>query len=73
MARAGLGWDTAELARRAGVGISTVNRFERGAVQPTRATLTVIRQTLETAGVEFLATGGVQLRDRAVGPATAGA
>ncbi len=65
MARAGLGWDTRELAQRAEVGISTVNRFERGTVQPTRATLAALRQALERAGVEFRPDGSVRLREAA--------
>jgi transcriptional regulator with XRE-family HTH domain len=65
MARAGLGWDTRELAQRAEVGISTVNRFERGAVQPTRASLAAMRRALESAGVEFRADGSLKLREAA--------
>jgi transcriptional regulator with XRE-family HTH domain len=33
MARASLGWSAQELAKKAGVGLNTVNRFESGAGQ----------------------------------------
>jgi hypothetical protein len=37
----------------AGVGIVTVRQFEAGKGESRRATLVVIKQALETAGVEF--------------------
>jgi ribosome-binding protein aMBF1 (putative translation factor) len=37
--RTGLGWSQAELARRAGVRVETLNRIERGHVTPDTATL----------------------------------
>ena len=43
-----------ELARRAGVGIVTVHQLEAGKAAPRRATLSVIRQALEAAGVIFI-------------------
>jgi transcriptional regulator with XRE-family HTH domain len=59
MARAALGWNAGELARRAGVGTNTVMRFENGRGTPNQATLTVIRLAFETAGVRFLDDGGI--------------
>jgi hypothetical protein len=46
------------------VSASTVNRFETGLSEPNAATLTVIRQALETAGIEFIP-GGARLREAA--------
>lgn len=63
MARAALGWGVRELASRAKISASTVNRFETGLSEPNNATLTVLRQALETAGVEFIP-GGARLRER---------
>jgi transcriptional regulator with XRE-family HTH domain len=57
MARAALGWSTQELAKRAGTGVNTVNRFEAG--QDARvSSLEKMRATLEAAGVEFIAENG---------------
>jgi transcriptional regulator with XRE-family HTH domain len=52
-ARGLLGLTQKELAQRAGVSTVTLNGFETGMTTPTRATLTVLRQALEKAGVEF--------------------
>ena len=67
-ARGLLDWSQRDLAREAGVGIVTVRQLEAGANQPRRATLVVVRHTLETAGVEFIEDngGGVGVRFRAV-------
>lgn len=69
MARTALGWNTAELAKKASVGVATVNRFETGQATTIPATLAAIQRALEDAGVIFLAEGeavdggqGVRLR-----------
>ena len=59
MARAALKWGLRDVAREAGIAVATINRFEMGQAEPTRATLTVLRQTFERAGVCFSADGGV--------------
>jgi transcriptional regulator with XRE-family HTH domain len=53
MARAALDWGIRELAEKSKVSRTTIVRFERGHVMPIPATLKVLRQTLEEAGVEF--------------------
>jgi transcriptional regulator with XRE-family HTH domain len=65
-ARALLGMEIAELARRACVSPTTVTRFENGLTQPIKATLTVLQLTLEREGIEFLNhdAPGVWLRRR---------
>jgi predicted transcriptional regulator len=69
-ARALLDWSQGDLADQAGVGIVTVRQLEAGAHDPRRATLSVIRLALESAGVEFLDENGggpgVRLRKRQV-------
>ncbi len=60
MARAALGWGTRDLAREAGIGVSTVTRFETGQKEPTKANLAAIQRALETAGIEFTDDGGVR-------------
>lgn len=57
MARAALGWGVKTLASRAGIGVNTVARFERGE-NVTVETMGKIRRALEAAGVTFLADDG---------------
>ncbi|AMJ63406.1 hypothetical protein AXW83_02745 [Bosea sp. PAMC 26642] len=58
-ARAGLDWKRDELARRAGVGLSTVASLERGERVPHGPNLKAIRLALEEAGVRFTEDGCV--------------
>ena len=64
MARAATGWGVRELAAKADVSASTVNRFERGGAEPHSSTLRAIRQTFDAAGIEFIP-GGARLREQA--------
>ena len=52
-ARGLLDWSQQQLADAAGVGVVTVRQFEAGKAEPRRATLAVIEQALQVAGVEF--------------------
>ena len=75
-ARALLRFSAAELAEKAGVSLSTVQRAETvdGAVPMMRANMAAIRTALEAAGVEFLngdGPGGVRMRGPAGAPAPA--
>jgi predicted transcriptional regulator len=67
-ARALLDWGQADLAEQAGVGIVTVRQIEAGGHDARRATLKVIKQAFEFAGVEFIDENGggpgVRLRKR---------
>ncbi|MFE1603004.1 helix-turn-helix domain-containing protein [Methylobacterium sp. ID0610] len=70
-ARGLLNWTQAELAAAASVGVVTVRQLEGQGAEPRPATLTVIRQAFEKAGVELIpedgtSTGGgagVRMRD----------
>ena len=70
-ARGLLNWNQQRLADEAQVGIVTVRQLEFGQNQPRRATLIVVRRTLEEAGVEFIDENGggvgVRLRERRQG------
>ena len=62
-----LGWSQSELANRAGVSVSTIKNFESDKHRAITASLTVIRQELERAGIEWIeetATSGWGLRFR---------
>jgi transcriptional regulator with XRE-family HTH domain len=62
MARAGLGWNIAQLAAAAQVGKATVFRFEAGASETIPATLAAMQRALEAAGIEFLDDNGLRLK-----------
>jgi transcriptional regulator with XRE-family HTH domain len=66
-ARGLVAWSQDQLAKRAGVGNSTVRDFEKGRRVPMDDNLTTIRATLEVAGVVFENDGkhvGVKLKIR---------
>ena len=72
-ARGFLDWSQQHLAQRAGVGVLTVQQLEAGKTAPRRATLAVIRQALEAAGITFIDDNGdgpgVRLRNDAAASA----
>lgn len=59
-ARAILRWKATDLAEKAGIGLSTVQRAEQmdGPVAMMRANMDAIRRTLEAAGIEFIPENG---------------
>jgi len=64
-ARGLLDWSQQQLADAAGIGVVTVRQIEAGATEPRRATLVVLRQAFEQAGVAFIdenASGGPGVR-----------
>jgi transcriptional regulator with XRE-family HTH domain len=70
-ARGLLDWSQQDLASQAGVGVVTVRQVENGSTEPRRATLAVVRQAFDRAGVEFIDENGggpgVRLRKRSKG------
>ena len=67
-ARGLLSWTQADLAKAASVGVVTVRQFERESGTPRPATLTVLQQALEAAGLEFIPENGggagIRFRER---------
>jgi transcriptional regulator with XRE-family HTH domain len=65
-ARALLGWSQNQLARRAGVGIATLQRIEqnKGMVKGNFSTIIKIQKALEHAGIHFTEddAGGIGVR-----------
>jgi len=53
MARAALGWNVKELAKHARVSAGTVVRFENQKHEANDATVAMIKQAFEAAGVRF--------------------
>jgi ribosome-binding protein aMBF1 (putative translation factor) len=58
-ARGFLGWTARELARKAVVGINTVQKIESGEVAASLAELVAIQATLAAEGIEFTDEDGV--------------
>jgi len=56
-ARALVQWSQGDLAKEAGVGISTIAEFEKGSRNPIANNLAAIRRALEAAGVRFTPAG----------------
>lgn len=65
-ARGLIRWSRADLAERSGISIPTIKRIEqsKGSAQGRNRTVDAIRQTLEDAGIEFIETCGVRLREK---------
>jgi len=57
-ARGLLDWSQQDLADQAEVGVVTVRQIEAEQTAPRRATLAVVRQAFERAGVEFIDENG---------------
>jgi DNA-binding transcriptional regulator YiaG len=57
-ARAWLDWTQQELARRAGVGLSTVRDFEKGERTPIPNNLAAIRRVIEESGIKLVVRDG---------------
>lgn len=57
-ARGLLAWTQQQLADASGVGLRTINSFEKGVTDPITANKNALRTALESAGVEFIAENG---------------
>ena len=57
MARAALNWSTHKLAEAAGVGLNTINRYEKGG-DARMSSVEKMRSALEAAGFQFIPENG---------------
>jgi len=57
MARAGLGWNMQTTAKKAGIAVNTVSRYENGA-DAYGETLVKLRRALEKGGIVFIGGNG---------------
>lgn len=62
-ARSLLGWRQSDLAEITKLSLPTIKNLERGTASPKSSTLDLLRNALTSAGVDFIGTYGVQLRD----------
>jgi hypothetical protein len=60
-ARALLGWSAFDLAGASGLGVTTVKRFEAGALVR-KGSVFAMQEALQGAGLEFIPAGGQSLR-----------
>jgi len=59
-ARGLLDWTQKDLAEKSRIGIVTIRQFEGGKTEPMHATMVVLQQAFEAAGVEFLDRDGLK-------------
>ena len=59
-ARGLLDWTQKDLAGKSRIGIVTIRQFEGGKTEPMHATMVVLKQAFEAAGVEFLDQDGLR-------------
>lgn len=62
-ARGLLNWSQSELSKRTGISTTSIGNIEAGNTQPREATMKLIRQAFENAGIEFIGTEGMRLKN----------
>ena len=65
-ARGLLNWSQSELSKRTGVSTTSIGNIEAGNTQPRETTLKLIRQAFENAGIEFIGTEGMRLKNDSI-------
>ncbi|MGN0919188.1 MAG: helix-turn-helix transcriptional regulator, partial [Alphaproteobacteria bacterium] len=65
-ARALLNWSQADLAKKSGYSLPTINNIERGQYEAHSATMNDIIQTFEEAGIQFIDGPGVRIENSAL-------
>lgn len=61
-ARSLIGWKQSDLAKSSGISLAAINNIERGSSSPRAATMALIEQTFQRAGVDFIDGPGVRIR-----------
>lgn len=59
-ARGILNWSQQDLAQRTGISATSIGSIENGQTTPRESTLSTIRKTLESSGIEFIGMDGVR-------------
>lgn len=62
-ARGLLNWSQSELSKRTGISTTSIGNIEAGNTQARENTLKLIRQAFENAGIEFIGTEGMRLKN----------
>lgn len=65
-ARSLLDWSAAELAQKAGLSRVTIEKIEKGMVEPRASNIAAILDVLDTNGIEFNGERGVAFKDHQV-------
>lgn len=62
-ARGLLNWSQSELSKRTGISTTSIGNIEAGNTQARETTLRIIRQAFENAGIEFIGTEGMRIKN----------
>lgn len=62
-ARALLGWSQGDLAKQSSLSVATIRKLELGHISPRAMTASCIQKAVEDAGVSFLHSEGVQIKN----------
>lgn len=65
-ARGLLNWSQSELSKRTGISTTSIGNIEAGNTQARESTLKIIRQAFENAGIEFIGTEGMRLKNDSI-------
>lgn len=62
-ARGLLNWSQSELSKRTSISTTSIGNIEAGNTQARESTLRIIRQAFENAGIEFIGTEGMRIKN----------
>jgi transcriptional regulator with XRE-family HTH domain len=65
-ARGLLNWSQSELSKRTGISTTSIGNIEAGNTQARESTLKLIRKAFENAGIEFIGTEGMRIKQNTI-------
>lgn len=65
-ARGLLNWSQSELSKRTSISTTSIGNIEAGNTQARESTLKIIRNAFENAGIEFIGTEGIRMRNDSI-------